>query len=875
MALHDALMRAALETRGAYVFKTVGDAFCAAFVTATDAIAAALDAQRALAAADFSAVEGIRARMALHAGSAAERDGDYFGPTVNRVARLLAIGHGGQVLLSGACAELVRDELPPECSLLDLGAHRLKDLAQPEHVYQLIAPELPQAFPELRSLDHLSNNLPSQLTSFVGREDDVAEITSLLQKHRLVTLTGSGGVGKTRASLQVAANLIDGFSDGVWFVELAPLTGGEYIPSTVAQALDLKLASEGDPVENLVRALKGKQTLLVFDNCEHLVEPAARVLAAILRGCPNVKMLVSSRQALGISGEVSYRMPSLPVTEATALFAERARSADTRFALTGENTPIVADICRRLDGIPLAIELAAARVKMLSPKQLRERLDERFRVLTGGDRSALPRHQTMRALIDWSYDLLDERERSLFRRLGIFVNGFALEGAVAVGSGDDLDELDVFDVLASLVDKSLVLAEPQDDALRYGLLESTRAYASEKLDDAGERDFIVDRHLRYLRDRFAELFERHQRTARRTDLDATLQTELDDVRFALDGALARSEVAGGAELLANIYVSWQAIGIDAEGIGHCEAYLAVLPADHSRLRARLLTTLSHLLGESGRKVRALEVATQAVEQARASGDGASLAAALCRYAQQATFFRRFDDAESALIQVEAIPGTSTNLRLLMLETRAVLSHFRGDLEMAARTWEQLRDELRSLGNARGELAGAFNLAETEHARGQTQRAVEIVRETLPVVRAGDDKGALALLLVNLAGYFAAVDDLANSVAAARESIGIHAASEPDNVRVAMAIEHLALAVALRGDAARAAILEGYADAAFARHGFEREFTETTTHDRLAALLRESLATDELTRLTAEGAALKPEAAIALTTDYGAPAGTAR
>jgi predicted ATPase/class 3 adenylate cyclase len=863
LARHDELMRATLEARGAYVFKTIGDAFCAAFAAASDAIAAALDAQHALAAADFSAVDGMRARMALHAGSAAERDGDYFGPTVNRVARLLAIGHGGQVLLSGACMELVRGELPPQCSLRDLGAHRLKDLAQPERVYQLIAPDLPQAFPELRSLDHLSNNLPSQLTSFVGREDDVAEIASLLQEHRLVTLIGSGGVGKTRASLQVAANLIDDFGDGVWLVELAPLTGGGYIPSTVAQVLDLKLASEGDPVENLVRAVKGKQTLLVFDNCEHLVEPAARVLAAILRGCPKVKVLASGRQALGISGEVTYRMPSLPVPKAIALFAERARGADSRFVLTDENTPFVADICRRLDGIPLAIELAAARVKILSPKQLRERLDERFRVLTGGDRSALPRHQTMRALIDWSYELLDQRERKLFRRLGIFVNGFALEGAVAVGSGDDIDKLDVFDVLASLVDKSLVLAEPQDDALRYGLLESTRAYASEKLDDAGERDLIVDRHLRYLRDRFAELWEQWVRTGRRTDLDATLQTELDDVRFALDGALVRSEVADGAELLANIHTSWQAIGTDAEGVARCEAYLAVLPADNSRLRARLLTTLSHLLGESGHKVRALEVATQAVEQARASGDGALLAAALCRYAQQSTFFGRFDDAEPALIQAEAIPGTSTNVRLLLLETRAVLSHFRGDLETAARTWGQLRKELRSLGNARGELSGAFNLAEAEHARGQTQRAVAIVRETLPMVRAGDDKGALALLLVNLAGYLAAVDDLANAVAAARESIGIHAGREPDHVRVAMAIEHLALAVALCGDQARAAILEGYTDAAFARHGFEREFTETTTHDRLTAVLRESLAPDALAQLTAEGAALTPEAAIAL------------
>ncbi len=760
LARHDALMRIALKARGAYVFKTVGDAFCAAFAHPQKAIAAALDAQRALAAEDFSAVEGIRARMALHSGTADEREGDYFGSTVNRVARLLAIGHGGQVLVSGACAELVQGELPSQCSLRDLGAHRLKDLAQPERVYQLIAPDLAADFPALRSLDHLSNNLPAQLTSFVGREEDIAEITALIDEHRLVTLTGAGGVGKTRASLQVAANLIDAFSDGVWFVELAPLTSGEYIPTTVAQALDLKLASDGDPVENLVRALKGKQTLLVFDNCEHLVEPAAHVLAAILRGCPKVKVLAPSRQALGIDGEVTYRMPSLTVPAATSLFVERARGVVHQFALTSENTPVVADICRRLDGIPLAIELAAARVKVLSPKQLRERLDERFRVLTGGDRSALPRHQTMRALIDWSYDLLDKRERTLFRRLGIFVNGFALEGAVAVGSGDDLDEANVFDVLASLVDKSLVLGEQEGDALRYRLLESTRAYALEKLADAGESDLVAGRHLRYLRDRFAELRERHERTARYADLVAALQTELDDVRSALDGALARSEVVDGGELLANVGPQWGAIGLDAEGIARCEAYLAALPADQSRLRARLSTALSYMLSFSGHRVRAFELATEAVEHARASGDDPSLARALRMYAFTAVPLHRFDDAAEALAQAEAIPGNSAGLRLALLDTRAVLSLIRGDLATAARMYEQLHNEHSSLGNTQGERATALNLAEIEHQRGQTQRAIAIVRETLPATRSGADNIVLSKMLHNLAGYLGAVDDLA-------------------------------------------------------------------------------------------------------------------
>ncbi len=341
-------------------------------------------------------------------------------------------------------------------------------------------------------------------------------------------------------------------------------------------------------------------------------------------------------------------------------------------------------------------------MKVLSPKQLRERLDERFRVLTGGNRSALPHHQTMRALIDWSHDLLDGRERTLFRRLGIFVNGFTLEGAVAVGSGEELDELDLLDVLASLVDKSLVVAERQGDAVRYRLLESTRAYALEKLAAAGERELLADRHLRYLRDRFAELWERREQTAQDTELAAALHTELEDVRSALDGALARSAVIDGGELLANVGANLLNIGLEAEGLARCEAYLAALPADQSQLRARLSMVLTSLLSSSGRKVRAFEVATEAVEQARAGGDTAVFARALHRYAGTATFLQRFDDAAQALAQAEAIPGTSARLRIMLLDARALFSSMRGDLEMSARIYEQARKENRALGNVRNE-----------------------------------------------------------------------------------------------------------------------------------------------------------------------------
>lgn len=455
---HDAIVRAAIESHGGYVFKTIGDAFCAAFALAPDAVAAALEAQQKLNAEDFGEL-GLRVRMALHTGNADERDGDYFGPAVNRVARLLAAGNGGQVLLSGVTSDLVHGQMPAQATLGDLGAHRLKDLSRPEQIHQLLAPDLDATFAPLRTLSAIPNNLPQQLTSFVGRDGEVAEITALLSKHRLLTLIGSGGVGKTRVSLQVAANLLESNPDGTWFVEFAPLSDEILVPTTIGSAANVSIETDGDPVESLVAQLKNKRALLIFDNCEHLVSAVAAAASAIVRWCPNVTILATSRQGLSVNGEATYRMPTLGVPDSIALFVARAEAADARFTFTDEEAPIVADICRRLDGIALAIELAAARVNILKPAELRARLDQRFRVLTGGGRDRLPRQQTLRALIDWSFDLLDERERALFQRVGIFVDGFALEGATAVAADDTLDDLDVLDVLASLVDKSLVAAD--------------------------------------------------------------------------------------------------------------------------------------------------------------------------------------------------------------------------------------------------------------------------------------------------------------------------------------------------------------------------------------------------------------------------------
>ncbi len=357
---HDALVRAEIEAHGGYVFKTIGDAFCAVFRTAPEAVAAAYAAEKAMGAADWNAVDGLKVRIAIHTGEADERDGDYFGAAVNRTARLLAIGHGGQVLVSGIAADLVQGMLPAQVTLRDLGQHRLRDLTRPEWVYQLIAPDLPAEFPSLRSLDALPNNLPRQLTSFVGREADVAEIRELAAKIQLLSIVGTGGVGKTRTALQVGADMLDGSGDGVWFVELAPLDDPSLVPAAIAATLGLQEAPPRPLLETIVAYLKTKRLLLILDNCEHVVAAAASAAATILRGCPNVTILATSREGLGIAGETIHRMPSLaspPPREqlsveealqygAIALFDARARASDTRFRLTAENAPVVAEICR-------------------------------------------------------------------------------------------------------------------------------------------------------------------------------------------------------------------------------------------------------------------------------------------------------------------------------------------------------------------------------------------------------------------------------------------------------------------------------------------------------------------------------------------------
>jgi predicted ATPase/class 3 adenylate cyclase/DNA-binding CsgD family transcriptional regulator len=538
-----ALLEEAITAHGGVrpVEQGEGDSVVAAFSRASDAVLASRSVQLALHAESWTTREPIRVRMAVHTGDTTMRDeGNYMGATIIRTARLRAIAHGGQVVLSSVTHDLAIDQLGNTIELVALGTHRLKDLARPEDVWQIADPELPSEFPPLLSLDAVPNNLPVQLSSFVGRLDEIATLAALVRGNRLVTIMGTGGAGKTRLSQQVAAEVSDLFSDGTWWVELVAASDGESVPVAVAVAISARLASGTPPVDALVANIGNRRMLVVLDNCEHVIGDAARLVDSLLRGCPNLTVLTTSRTALEVPGELTWRVPALslpPVCtrvsidalgqfDAVRLFIDRAKRVRPNFVLSNENGADVAEICHQLDGIPLALELAAARCRSMNPAQIKEGLTDSLRILTGGARTVLPRQQTLEASIEWSYSLLTEADQILLCRLSVFVGGFTLDAAevVAADSGSQqrlIHSLDVLDGLDRLVEQSLVtMDETTATGTRYRLLETVRQYAQRKLIDNGEQERVLDAHCAYFRDMFAEFTGRH--AAKLADADNAL-----------------------------------------------------------------------------------------------------------------------------------------------------------------------------------------------------------------------------------------------------------------------------------------------------------------------------------------------------------------
>jgi predicted ATPase/class 3 adenylate cyclase/DNA-binding CsgD family transcriptional regulator len=560
-----------------------GDSFVAAFARASDAVATALELQRAPLAP-------IRLRIGVHTGEVQLRDeGNYAGPTINRTARLRDLGHGGQTLLSGATEPLVVDRLPAGAWLTDLGTHQLRDLPRPERVVQLCHPDLVNEFPPLRvSTSVVSQRLPVQLTSFVGRDAQLTQLRELLAQNRVVTLTGAGGVGKTRLAVQVAAQMTGDFADGVWYVDLAPITDPELVAVTVARALGLPDQPGRSTMDTLLRFVRDRQMLVVLDNCEHLLDASAELVVAVLGAAPRLTVLATSREPIGVAGEVSWRVPSLPLAdEAIELFTDRARHARPGFAVSADNAAVVGEICARLDGVPLAIELAAARVRALSLAEIVESLHDRFRLLTGGARPAVRRQQTLRASVDWSHALLTEPERVLFRWLAVFLGGFDLDAAQAVAGGGEVERYQVLDQLTLLVDKSLVVADDDSGGrTRYRLLETVRQYALEKLGESGEADVVRERH----RDHYTAMAALLDAPAG-SDYEQRLEQaeiEIDNLRAAFRWSSENSDVELALALASSLQPLWLARGRLREGLAWFDTALADLAAQHPEVAAAVV-----------------------------------------------------------------------------------------------------------------------------------------------------------------------------------------------------------------------------------------------------------------------------------------------
>jgi predicted ATPase/class 3 adenylate cyclase len=608
---HHEILRESIEQNDGFVFQIIGDAFCSSFHKAIDALKAAIQAQQGLQQESWGEAI-VRVRMGIHTGEAETDGSDYRGYlTMSLVQRLMSSGHGGQILLSDATEKLSRDRLPEDVRLLDMGEHKFKGIAYPVRVFQVLAPHLQQEFSPIHTPDFLPNNLPAQLTSFVGRKKELEEVSRLLQNTHLLTLIGPGGTGKTRLSIQAASEMLDRYPDGVWLVELAPITEPALVPRTTAIAIGLRDEPQRPVIDTLYDFLREKKMLIILDNCEHLVGACAQMADGILHAAPHVRILASSREALGIPGEVTYRVPSLglpdiahiPTIEslsqfdAVKLFIDRATSAIPSFEVTKDNAPALAQICYRLDGIPLAIELAAAKIRVLSVEQIARRLDDRFKLLTGSSRAALERHQTLRAAIDWSYQLLPAPEQVLFKRLSVFVGGCTLEAAESVCADASIEKDDVLNLLEQLINKSLVIKEEGEEEPRYHMLETIRQYAHERLAESGENALVRERHLDYYV-QFAEDMEARRKTAGQMLAIRQSKAEFDNFRVARAWSLG-DENGKNCEKglrLANA-IDWEDNSIE-EGLHWLQKGLAQLDPGNPAsdlIRAKAMTWAGHLM----------------------------------------------------------------------------------------------------------------------------------------------------------------------------------------------------------------------------------------------------------------------------------------
>ena len=777
LARHDAILQAAIEAAGGRVFKNFGDAFHAVFEQPEAALAAALAAQTALLTEGWGLDGGaaLRVRIALHTGGAERRSGDYFGAALSRTARLLAAGHGGQTLLSEATAVHVSEALPDGVRLRSLGRHRLKDLAQPQEIFQVLALSLPDDFPPLRSWESLPHNLPAQLTSFVGRDMEMATARELLAKSRLLTLAGTGGSGKTRLAMQVAADVLENYADGVWLVELASLSDPSLVSQEVAGVLGVREESEKRLRQTLIDTLRPKSLLLILDNCEHLIESAARLAETLLQACPTLTVLATSREALGIGGEAVLPLPplsllaagALPMTpealagcEAVRLFVERATAAQPAFRFSAGNAAAVASVCARLDGIPLALELAAARVKVLTPEQIDGRLDDRFRLLSGGSRTALPRQQTLKAAIDWSYDLLTKSEKALLRRLSVFGGGWTLEAAETICAGDAAEEGEILDLLSHLAAKSLIVVEPPvAGQVRYHLLESIRSYTRERLAETPDAPEALARRHRDFFLAFAEEAEPSLSGPNQVLWLNRVEGDLENLRAALSVARSQRDLSL-PRLAGALSHFWYWRSYLSEGMGWLEEALAEATEADGRVLGKILNgagMLSWCCGDYD-KSRAFHKRDLALR--RELEDARGIARALGNLSITASDQKQLDLAEAygqeSLARYQALGDQENSTK--MLTNLGIFAADREDYLEAERLYKEALAAYRVFYDASANADVLHNLGELFFRQGLYDRAKPYFRESLLAQRTVGSKQRIATTLTHLAATAGAEGD---------------------------------------------------------------------------------------------------------------------
>jgi predicted ATPase/class 3 adenylate cyclase len=838
---HGRIMREAIEEGNGAEVGTEGDSFFVAFPTYAGALAAAVLAQRALAAHSWPEGLPLRVRMGLHTGQAVLEGDDYIGLDVHLAARIAAAGHGGQILISDATRTLVEHALPAGVSLRDLGRHRLKDIEHPEHLYDLLIDGLPAEFPAIRTLDVRPTNLPPQRTSFVGREREVAEITKLLADKRVLTLTGPGGTGKTRLALKVAADHLDQFSDGVFFADLTPIADPELVPAVIAQALLVREEVGRAILDTLADHLRDRQILLVLDNSEQVIEAGAAI-ARLVDGAPRLSILTTSRTAFRISAEQEYQVPPLAApdpahakdlervahSEAVALFSERAAAIRPGFRITNQNASAVAQITARLDGLPLAIELAASRLKVLSPEALLERLDQRLSLLTGGARDLPERQRTLRRTIEWSHDLLQTEEQRLFARLGTFNGGWSLDAAEDIcGAGLDLEVLDGVGVL---MDHSMVQAvQPGNGEPRFSMLETIREFAVERLMSSGEEEELRRRHAEHFRT-LAEEAELHLTREDSVTWLARVERDHDNLRAALEWAERTGSFGTGLRTAAAIWRFWLQRGHLSEGRGRLGRLLS-LPGAEARTEARVraLRALGGIAYWQNEYPSTRAAYEEAVDIARELDEPRLLA--------------------SALLDLSYVPYLEQDPERAEPILREALSTAEraGDRVLTAELWSEI----------------AF----LDVVRGNPRRAIELRRNAIEILREEGAAWTLGQQLGGLAMITRMVGDLDAAKGHLHEAVGMFVEAR-DTLSLSMAFTSLALVAGDEGNHERAARLVG----ASARirdelgGGIPPELVGRWGNPDERA--RQALGEDVYRSARAEGYAMDAESAVAYALDDG-------